>query len=403
MEFTILFIPIAWLLFSKYWLNNSITFAEVLIGAVLISLSASMLYSIGSFNLTEDQEIWNGKITEKIREKVSCEHGYRCNCSSSGSIESCSTCYKHGYDIDWILHTTAGDIAISRVDYQGLNTPPVWEKAYLSEPASIIKHYQNYIQAVPSSLFNDENFEIEERFKALIPSYPIYTHGVYHLNHVIAVDVYRVDTPRWNDMMAEMLKKLSPQKEVNVLVVFVNTQDPAYLQSLQKTWSNGNKNDVILVIGSTHYPDIDWVDVISWTPSELFKVKLRDEISAIGKIDPALIIPAIEKRVIQSFIRLQMSHYEHLINEIVPPEEFRLWIWLVLLLGPVIYTLLAHKFDITNAVGTPVFVFIFGFLEFYLDKLFGISLFMSLFVLLFLAFLYPIVNAVFFSKRDSKS
>lgn len=360
MEFLILFIPIAWLLISKYWLHNTITIMEMLIGVVLISSAAAALYFLGISYQAVDEEIWNGQIQSKQKVRMSCGHSYECGCSVGSSSSSCSTCYEHNFDVDWVLHTSAGDITIDRVDSRGLETPPVWEKAYISEPVSIINSYTNYIQAAPSSLFNDAIYSIDDRFKNLIPEYPLDLHNEYSYNHVRAVGVEIKELEKWNSMLAEVLKVLGPEKQVNVIILFVNTDDPKYLHALDKSWLKGNKNDVVIAIGATQYPRIDWVGVMSWSPSELFKVQIRDEIKAIGEADPDTIIPVIQKHVTQSFERMQMADFSHLQGEIEPPRFVILWVLGILIFGPIIYTFFAHKFDTTVILRIPVSLALFG-------------------------------------------
>ena len=55
------------------------------------------------------------------------------------------------------------------------------------------------------------------------------------------------------------------------------------------------KNDVVVVMGTPSYPRIDWVQVLSWTDVELFKVQLRDELMDLNykffKVNPAVLNP----------------------------------------------------------------------------------------------------------------
>ena len=393
MEFIIFFIPAVFLLAAKYWLPKTITILEVLIGVVVLSVSAFLFYHIGVFSEIVDKEIWNGKIVRKVKGHVSCEHKYSCRCS--GGIETCSTCYEHYYDVDWRLDTTIGEIDIDRIDSQGITEPPLWKKAWVQEPVSKVKRYENYMQAVPSSLFNENDFIIEDRFKDLIPVYPITIYNKYHYNHLVEVDVIVADVQNWNKMLAEMLKDLGPRKQVNVLVVIVNTKDPAYIHSLEKAWLRGNKNDAIVVVGSTDYPNIDWVDIMSWTPSELFKVKLRDDIKALGKLYPELVIPVIKKHVSESFVRMEMSDYDHLLNEAEPPEDYIYWVWLFLIASALFYIFLAHKYDAMKVAKWPLIfllVFFLAFLFGYLYVEFGE---LALLLIPVYLFLYYVLRFIF--------
>jgi len=64
-EFLIPLIPVAWLLFSRYWLRNTISIAEMLIGMVLIVGTAGSLYYFTLFTMKLDYQLLNGQIESK--------------------------------------------------------------------------------------------------------------------------------------------------------------------------------------------------------------------------------------------------------------------------------------------------------------------------------------------------
>jgi hypothetical protein len=116
-----------------------------------------------------------------------------------------------------------------------------------------------------------------------------------------------------------MLRKLGPQKQANVIVVFVNEINSSYVHALEGAWLGGKKNDVIVVVGTTHYPAIDWVRVSSWTDKELFKVELRNDLETLGTVDKAQFLGIIEKHTKTTFVRKNMADFEYLKDEIEPP------------------------------------------------------------------------------------
>lgn len=350
MDFLIYFTPVALLLLAKYYFPKRITFFEVGIGIVVISLSAYFVHDHEILSKIIDKEVLNGQVIEKVTRKVDCGHSYDCHCrrSSGSSSETCSTCYEHNYDVSWWLRSTIGNITIPRVNRQGTITPPAWEEAYESEPVSRINFYENYIKGAESSLFNDESFKIEERFKNLIPPYPITIYDHYRFEHASSVDVTVNDLDEWNHLLAESLKELGPTKKVNVVMLFVNTPDANYVRSLEKSWLKGNKNDVIIVAGSTNYPAIDWVEVISWSPSELLKVQIRDEIMSLGVLTPKKVVPIIEQQIKASYVPFDMSQFSHLKNEVKLSTTSLYWIFGILVIGSFIFSILAYKYKISR-------------------------------------------------------
>ncbi|HED33114.1 MAG TPA: hypothetical protein ENJ08_02705 [Gammaproteobacteria bacterium] len=349
MEFLILFIPIVWLLISRYLLRNTITIAEMLLGIVLVTGAAGTLYYLTLNAMKLDYELWNGQIEKKEKRKVSCSHSYECNCrsSSTGGTSSCSTCYEHDYDWSWILHTSAGRIYINRIDSRGLETPPNWEKAYVSEPVSLVKEYTNYIKAVPSALYDNPEFKTDQAYDGFLPQYPLDLQTEYSFQHVRAYGVEVDDLPEWNRLMAETLKVIGPEKQVNVIVLIVNARADSYMASLETRWLKGKKNDVIVVIGSSQYPEMDWVEVMSWSPSRAFKEGLKEAVMRVDKLTAKGIVPVIETHIRASYERMQMADYNYLEDEISVPQDIFWWLLGILTIGPMLFTLLAYKYDTT--------------------------------------------------------
>ena len=115
-----------------------------------------------------------------------------------------------------------------------------------------------------------------------------------------------------------------------MIVVVAKTNDPNYMYAIRDAWEGANKNDIVLLIGSEDGQKIEWVDVISWTKNELFKIELRDSVSDLGIIDRSKIMPLVEAQIAKNFDRRHMAEFEYLSNEIDPPA------WLMILLAIVL-------------------------------------------------------------------
>ena len=115
-------------------------------------------------------------------------------------------------------------------------------------------------------------------------------------------------------------------------------KDKDYLYALRDAWKGGKKNDVVVIMSVPEYPKIEWVQVMSWSPKELFKVSLRDSL-ADGLAEPKRVMESIDFHTMKYFERLHMSSMEHLKEEVVP-EDYVIWIVFVLNLvvgGGIIY------------------------------------------------------------------
>jgi hypothetical protein len=95
-----------------------------------------------------------------------------------------------------------------------------------------------------------------------------------------------------------------------------------YRHALERAWAGGKKNDVIVLIGSTNFPTIDWVDTITLgrnSGNELMTVEMRDNLMDIGTLeDHRTIIGSMVRTIEDKFDRKPMADYEYLKDEIDP-------------------------------------------------------------------------------------
>lgn len=283
------------------------------------------IFGITGAVATSDTEIWNGKITNKERIHGSYVRSYECNCTTdSKGNRSCSTCYEDHYTVHWVARSTIGDFAIASADWTNrgvyaLPNPARYSAIVIGEPCSRPHRYTNYVQAVPGSLFTPSAASLKAQFGPLLPKYPDTTYDIYRGTHFVTAGYSTPDAPAWNAGLAELLKERGPTKQVNAIVVIAKTADPNYVYALRDHWEGANKNDVVLVIGSSAWPKIDFAEVISWTKSELFKVELRDAVMTLGVIQREPILTAIAAQIDKNFERRRMREFEYLQVEIDPP------------------------------------------------------------------------------------
>jgi hypothetical protein len=343
--------PLCWPFIAKMIWGRSLNWQEMAINVAVAVALAGGTYWAGLAYQTMDREVWNGEVVSKTREEVSCSHSYSCNCkqvcSGSGKDRSCSTscdtCYEHINDYDWVLKTNVKeDIDIDRVDRQGVHMPPRFAAAKAGDPVAVTKMFTNYVKAVPESLFNvDKGMQHEASFAGMLPEYPLSVYDYHYLNRAISVGVPVPDIQQWNIDIANTLKKLGPSKQANLIVLFVKSSDPNYVYALQKHWLGGKKNDVVVMLGSTEYPKLDWVRVMSWTDEEIFKVTLRDSLQDLEFINRERMIPIISDTTVKLFKRKHMRDFEYLKTEIEPPT----WVMaLAVALGVISSLLLSMHF-----------------------------------------------------------
>ncbi len=328
--------PLAVAVFCMFWFKGKVTLPEF--AAQLAVPAVCMMLGLGAayWQSTTDHELWNGRITGKSRDRVSCRHSYQCNCrqvcSGSGKSESCTTvcdtCYEHSYDIAWNIQASTGEsLEIDGVSRQGLVMPPRWGAAFIGEPWSSSHSFTNYILANPDSVLLGGKGDLE-RFHDLLPTYPVNVFDYYRATHVInAGGVPVADWPSWVWLMNEINGDLGVQKQVNITLLFVKTGDPKYTLALKDKWLGGKKNDVIIVIGSLDGNKIEFADVVSWSPAELFKVTLKDNITALGFLSRRdAIADTIRAEIGGKFERMHMKDYHYLVRSYQPSSGVMLFL-----------------------------------------------------------------------------
>jgi hypothetical protein len=323
---------------DKDWENT----VPLPVGILALTLLIVVIgFSLGKTSKTWDKEVWNGQVTAKHSERVSCEHSYLCNChescSGSGKDKSCSTvcdtCYEHGYDINWNLYTDIDNtvIHINRIDRQGLQTPPRFAQANVGDSVAQVKTFKNYLKAAKNNIFV-EGKTVDPKLLAKVPAYPLSVYNYHYLDRVLVVGATIPNLPQWNRDLSNMLKILGPAKQANIIILITDIQDPNYYYAVKQKWSNAKKNDVVLILGVVG-ENITWCDVLSWTDVEFFKTSLRDDIKEIGKLDEPLIMKALYDNTMHHFKRKKMREFKYLESEIVPSNGMMIMLWIVTLLG----------------------------------------------------------------------
>lgn len=319
---TLLLIPLL-LAVGSFLFAKGITWKEFLVqvavALVVAGISAATIY----YQNTSDTEIWNGVVTNKTRDKVSCRHSYSCppctkSCDKKGNCHTtCSTCYEHSYDVDWNVASSTGDgVLIDRVDRQGVVEPGRWTVVRLGEPTAFEHSYTNYIKAAPDTLFRHQG--LKEKYATSIPAYPGEVFDYYRLNRLASVGIALRDTAQWNAGLSELNGALGASKQVNMIVVVVKDLPQEYLYALEESWLGGKKNDAVLVIGVDSELKPTWAGVLAWTQNPLFQVVLRDSVMQLPKVEAAAVLPVFKDSVSKLYQRKHMKDFAYLSGSVVP-------------------------------------------------------------------------------------
>lgn len=326
---------------------HTVTWKEVLIGiAVQCVIITTVLYA-GIYSKGHDVQILNGYVTEKFKDRVSCEHSYSCNCrnvcSGTGSSRSCSqecdTCYEHTHDYDWVVNSTVGSLLIPRIDSQGVKEPPRFSKVEVGEFFAKESSYFNYIKASPLTIF-DKNL-IETQIQTP-PYISVYDH--YRINRVINFgSAFVGDFNSLNSHLNERLKTLGNQKKVNVVVLFHKGTN-AFVETVRAKMYGGKINDVVVAIKASQSGDVETVDVFSWSKNDLVNVKIRDAVLDMKVLgDMKLLSDNITNIILKEYQPRRIEEFQYLKANIEPPVGIIWFLWIFGLAFPFVWGYIAHK------------------------------------------------------------
>lgn len=319
----LLVVPVLIAVFGFIFLKG-ITWKEFLAQLGVQMLIAGISAAVVSCQATSDTEVWNGVVTSKHSDRVSCSHSYSCNChekcTGSGKNRSCSqvcqTCYEHLYDIDWNVDTSNGErVEIDRVDRQGVLEPSRYTRVQIGEPTTIPHDFVNYIKAAPGTLFRHQG--IKEKYGASLPSYPE-VYDLYRINRVLTVGFSLPDASTWNDALSRLNAEVGRSKQANVILVLVRGHGQDWFYGLEEAWIGGKKNDVVLVVGVDDQLKAEWATVMCWTTQEIFKVQLRNDILDAGPLTVLNTMDVLKRDVNQYYARKPMADFKYLEANITP-------------------------------------------------------------------------------------
>ena len=349
---------------------------QLLVGTIATvgCFGAFLFWSSGLY----DTEVWNGKATKAIYEEEWTElvHYTEEVCTGSGKNQTCTTVARTREDYhppEWTIKSTSGTVSIKNSQYR--NTVNFWGnerqtddghigqisygdgrtfqtkwngKADTVIPTAIEHPYVNYLKASKSI---QKRSGTSSPYAKLLLSYPGVHSGKYgsiELNRVLSAGLkipanWKSTVDRNLDLA---LASLGAQKQVNILVYVVNSSDRSFLHALEEHWILGKKNDVVVLIGATEFPKVNWAGVMIFNGNQSLVVKLRDAIEEQKDLsDPTKFSQMVVKHVQSEFKRVPMKELEYLLHDI----EIPWWsILLIFIMSGTVIILTSHMLENNN-------------------------------------------------------
>lgn len=219
------------------------------------------------------------------------------------------------------------------------NTDKELEKYWkIGTPTASVHSYKNKVQA-SYSIYNFEDVDLEA-----YPGLPQYPKSV---TNYVSIDRIIGNVPNKQeslDRLAEINSKLNvtiydeeekknkSYKEVNIIFVNMGDVSSDYGFALENYWKGGNKNDFIISFGTDADFNITWAYPITWSESELLKIKVRDYMLDLKNIEDFIpIVNDIASMVEESFERKEFADFEYLNIEVTTGAKILIWILSILI------------------------------------------------------------------------
>jgi hypothetical protein len=330
----------------RFGADDGISYKEIAMGGVFYSLVIGATLLVAFNSAGDDTLVINGEVTGKYRDRVSCEHSYRCNCrqscSGSGSnrscTEVCSTCYEHSYDYDWVVKSNVGNILIDRVNRQGTREPPRWTAVRIGEPFAKRFSYFNYIKASPTTLFNNVD---AESLPAI--GYPTRITDYYRAERVITYQTKYTPSGKFNELLNEGLKTLR-SRAVNVNVI-IHGHTSEIDDDIMTKLIGGKINDVTVLIGVEPDGTIKSAGAYSWSKNQMLTIAIRDGILDVATFDNKLVSDVILTSITKHYVPRDIEDFAYLEDSIEIPKGVIIFVILFSIFAPFGIAIIAAKLD----------------------------------------------------------
>lgn len=290
-------------------LNRGIDMKEMLAGIFLSVVIPFGISTLAAYHAASSIEIWNGQVTSKYRDTVSCEHSNTV-CTGSGDKQRCTTTYDHWNDYDWVVKTTAGDFTIDRVDRQGRTEPPRFSAVKIGEPASMPHSYHNWLRMNNT---NDYFYRIEHTDKSIVvPEYPS-VFDYHRINRVrFAMKNQEPDLnlyKTYNQRLNELLKTYGTLYQINIIMVITDQTHKA-APYIKGVWGGGEKNDMLVFVGVDEDHDIKWNKVYSFSEDQSVNNFVSTAITGAKSLKNVDHVMAGFEVEIPKYKRISMAQFE---------------------------------------------------------------------------------------------
>lgn len=317
-------------------------FVPLIVSVILIISSKAIIET----SQVSSKEYWGSFISkaeyfEEWDEWIDQTCTRECCCDSKG--ENCSTetydcSYRLYHPAYWQITTTIGErINISESEYarvkkilgnesfqdldrdyyriDGDEYYSIWRRdSATAIPVTTLHYYENRVKAADQSVFHYGKVTKQDIEKYKLKEYPkIYNY--YQMASVIGDS--SVDALIADKKINYVNGLLGHKKEVRVFVLVFKNQPIEAALYQEWYWSGANMNEFVVCIGIDNDRNVKWCKPMSWTRSEILKVKVKSFVQEQGKLNLQELAYFMQNSVDREFLRRDFAEFNYLTVE--PP------------------------------------------------------------------------------------
>lgn len=334
-------------------------------------------------SLTNDTEWLGGYVTEvqyyeEWDEEVPCRHEIPCShpdyCKDSNGKEyQCgykhfNDGYRHAYDVDdhpeyWEAETTLGDYGISKERYNQLVKKFGTGKQF-------VDMHRDY-HSIDGDMYSTKWGHTDETLEPVAKSHtyenrPAASQNVLHFQEVDSSELklYKpFDYPEINNQFHQdvllgyqdinahqklqaITSRLGKSKQIRIFVLVFKNQprDAGFVQ--ERYWQGGNKNELVICIGTDNSNQVKWGHVFSWSEETGVMVKIKREIEEQEQLDLMKLFSFVENEVNFEWKRRQFKEFDYINIEPSINQTITIWILTILLCGGISFWIIANEFEV---------------------------------------------------------
>jgi hypothetical protein len=204
----------------------------------------------------------------------------------------------------------------------------------------------NYLQAADTSL---KIAGVKQDYLPYLVEYPRVTSGRFGQIEFDRVIEQKVEVGGGfhqlvDRQLDQALQTLGSEKQCNIVVYVVGTENVGFFQALREHWQEGKKNDICVCIGYTK-KKIQWCKVMTYTDRTLFVENLERDVRRLETLDGKgdalvnIILTNINADNDAGYQRKPMADFEFLASDVTMPwlTQALAFLWACVWVSPTVY------------------------------------------------------------------